>query len=410
MRITIWDMDFFHKLSFKPNITVMKLSSFHKQQQHIINFVNDQEDTRYDFDMMYIVKEHERTPFPPSYLIDHKNVRLIGKEFKIYPNYFETNMIIDMVRPDYKLYNLPENNIYSSSNMLQLLHGNKKLPVRQNEENIQSGRTLNIITDKKLWQTDTATLIEILDELLNYNNIFFEHPVELKPILTNDTVKEKFSKLRFAAAVNQPFRNNYGHEFIDAKQIIDLFKDIKTNLPHVRLGVISFKTVIYEHWQKLDTGIQDLERCLQIIDYAKANKITIRFRSSNNRLITPFWPFFEVLDIWTEYHKYKSFIQVMLEPARRRQKLKWYDILNNPKKWYSPRAEFLLHLITTYPSIIKQYGLRMWGENILSLNEIDIEQISKYAFIFDQEDMKIKLQKELIGDEAAVPGYRDNRL
>ena len=257
---------------------------------------------------------------------------------------------------------------------------------------------------------DTQTIVDVLDELLEYKNILFEHPIELKSVLSNEAIKVRFSRLQFASGVNQPFRNNYGHEFEQAKEIIDLFKIIKTYRPHVRFGVVAFKTVIYEHWQDLEWGIRDLERCLKIVDYAKQEKVTIRFRSSNNRLITPFWPFFEVLDIWTEYHKYKSFVQLMLEPARRRQKLKWFDILNNPKKWYSPRAEFLLHLITKYPTMIRKYGLRMWGNKTLDLTQVDINQISKYAFVFDQEDIRVKLQKELIGDEVVISGHRDNGL
>ena len=150
MRVTIWDLDFFNRLSFKPNITVMKISSYHKQQEHIINFVNDFEDIKYDFDLMYIVREHERTPFPPSYLLDHKNVKLVGPEFKIYPNHFDVSMLIAMVRPDYGIYNLPKDNIYSSSNMLQFLHGIERLPAKQDAGNIQSGRTLNIVADKTL--------------------------------------------------------------------------------------------------------------------------------------------------------------------------------------------------------------------------------------------------------------------
>lgn len=410
MRVTIWDLDFFNRLSFKPNITVMKISSYHKQQEHIINFVNDFEDIKYDFDLMYIVREHERTPFPPSYLLDHKNVKLVGPEFKIYPNHFDVSMLIAMVRPDYGIYNLPKDNIYSSSNMLQFLHGIERLPAKQDAGNIQSGRTLNIVADKTLWMADTQTIVDVLDELLEYKNILFEHPIELKPVLSNEAIKVRFSRLQFASGVNQPFRNNYGHEFEQAKEIIDLFKIIKTYRPYVRFGVVAFKTVIYEHWKDLEWGIQDLERCLKIMDYAKQEKVTIRFRSSNNRLITPFWPFFEVLDIWTEYHKYKSFVQLMLEPARRRQKLQWFDILNNPKKWYSPRAEFLLHLITKYPTMIRKYGLRMWGNKTLDLTQVDINQISKYAFVFDQEDIKVKLQKELIGDEVVISGHRDNGL
>jgi hypothetical protein len=389
----------------------MKISSFHKQQEHIINFVNQAEDINYDFDVLYVVREHEMTPFPPSALIDHKNTKLIGQEFKIFPNYFETNMVIDMVRPDYSLYELDDQNIYANANMVQILHHTEKLPVRQSEANVKKiGRQLNIITDPMIWKTTDDVLISVLDEIAHYKNIFFEAPVELKSILRNAEIRDKFVRLQFAAGVNQLIRNNYGHEFTQAQEIIDLIREIKDRLPHVRLSAVSFKTVIYEHWNHLDNGIKDLERCLKIMDYAKANRINIRFRSSSNRLITPFWPFFEPLDIWTEYHRYKSFVQLMLEPARKRQSLKWYDILNNPKKWYSPRAEFLLHLLINYTSLISDYGLRLWGDSFLPKDKINIDTISQYAFVFDQDSVKDKLQKELIGDEVVVPGYRDNRL
>ncbi len=411
MRVTIWDMDFFYKFSFKPNITVMKLSSFHKQQEHIINFVNQAEDINFDFDLLYIIREHEMTPFPPSALLDHKNTKLIGAEFTIFPNYFTTNMVIDMVRPDYTLYELDAENIYAGANMIQVLHQTDKLPVRQSEANIKKmGRQLNIITDAMIWKTTEDVLLEVLEEISQYKNILFEAPIELKAILRNPLIREKFVQLNFASGVNQLIRNNYGHEFNQAQEIIDLMREIKNRLPHVRLSPSPFKTVIYEHWNDLENGIKDLKRCLQIMDYAKANRIAIRFRSSSNRLITPFWPFFEPLDIWTEYHKYKSFVQLMLEPARKRQSLKWHEILNNPKKWYSPRAEFLLHLLVNHTSLIREYGLRLWGDHFLPTDKIDIDQVSQYAFVFDQESIKNKLQKELIGDEAVVSGYRDNGI
>jgi hypothetical protein len=320
-------------------------------------------------------------------------------------------MVIDMVRPDYNLYELDEGNIYASANMIQVLHNKEKLPVRQSEENItKMGRQLNIITDPLIWKIKEDVLIEVLEELLQYKNIVFEAPIELKAVMGNRLIREKFIRLKFATGVNQRIRNNYGHEFAQAKDIIDLMRDIKDSLPHVRLSAAAFKTVIYNHWDDLNEGIKDLERCLQIMDYAKANRINIRFQSSSNRLITPFWPFFEPLDIWTEYHRYKSFVQLMLEPARKRQALQWHDILNNPKKWYSPRAEFLLHLLINHTSLISQYGLRLWGDHFLPKDKIDIDQISQYAFVFDQENIKTKLQKELIGDEAVVSGYRDNGI
>jgi hypothetical protein len=52
MRVAIWDMDYFHKLSFKPNITVMQLSSLHKQSNHLINFIERTEQIDDDFDLI----------------------------------------------------------------------------------------------------------------------------------------------------------------------------------------------------------------------------------------------------------------------------------------------------------------------------------------------------------------------
>jgi len=85
-------------------------------------------------------------------------------------------------------------------------------------------------------------------------------------------------------------------------------------------------------------------------------------------------------------------------------------VLNNPQKWYSPRAEFLLHLIIKYPAMIKNYGMRLWGEYKLPTDKINIHQLSQYAFIFEQQDIQEKLQKELIGDEAIISGYRNDGI
>jgi len=403
MRVAIWDMDYFHKLSFKPNITVMQISSLHKQSNHLINFIERTEQIDDDFDLMYIIRVVVNTPFPPSFLLDNSKVKLIGKEFRFFPNYYEPDIIVDMLRPDYSLYRFKKENIYNTASLIRVLHKDKKITIRQNPEIANKANSkVTVITDELLWKAETHILLDILKELTEYPNLYFETDIDLKVILSHENIRLQFLSLSFSRYVEHTFCNDYGDTWEEAKEIIDFMRELKNKNPRVRFRPTVFKTVIYKHWDTLSDGIIDLERCLRIMDYAKQHKVFIRFESSQNRLITPFWPFFEVLDIWSHYHSYKSFIQFMLEPSKRRQNIKWYEVLNNPQKWYSPRSDFLLHLLVTYPAVIAQYGTRLWGSFTLPLEYINIDQISKYAFIFEQEAVKEKLQKELMGNEVVI--------
>ncbi|MFW6001960.1 MAG: hypothetical protein ACOCQD_01325 [archaeon] len=86
-KVTIWDMDFFYKKSFKPHPIAMKLSSYHKQQQDIVNFVTKRDHINISFDTYYIIREKKTTPKPPGILRDDDRVKLIGKQMRFYDNY-----------------------------------------------------------------------------------------------------------------------------------------------------------------------------------------------------------------------------------------------------------------------------------------------------------------------------------
>jgi len=115
MRITIWDMDWFHKQSFVPNYKAQKISSFHKQKGDIINFVEESEHLTFEYDLLYIIREKKATPLPARKYIDKQNVKLIGAEFDFYDNHWDLSPEMKMVRPDYMLYEITHFHAYRNS-------------------------------------------------------------------------------------------------------------------------------------------------------------------------------------------------------------------------------------------------------------------------------------------------------
>jgi hypothetical protein len=80
-------MDFYYKATVVPNPEVMKISSFHKQNGDLINFVEEKGHINMPYDLFYLVKDKRRTKMPPGKLMDDDRVRLMGRYFKHFPNY-----------------------------------------------------------------------------------------------------------------------------------------------------------------------------------------------------------------------------------------------------------------------------------------------------------------------------------
>jgi hypothetical protein len=151
MRVSIWDLDWYNKFSFMPNYKAQKISSYHKQQGDLINFIEDQYSISFDFDLMYIIKEKKVTPMPPTKFIDNPKVKLIGSDFSYFDNHYEIVNVISMMRPDYSLYEVSDKNAYANANMVQLLHGTQFLPARQDPINYATHiNNKTIIVDEML--------------------------------------------------------------------------------------------------------------------------------------------------------------------------------------------------------------------------------------------------------------------
>lgn len=240
-------MDFYHKKSFTPNPIAMKLSSFHKQQGHIINFVTDEYHINLSYDKFYIIKEKVSTPKPPGKLLHDKRVKLIGKPLRFFDNYYEIDPVISAVRPDYMLYPENKRDPYYNANIVQFFHKGKKLQKIQPFENTKAFHKKTLVVDEDFWDADSEDIILCLEELREYKNIAFLYPISLKVIMENKKISRKFIRLNFSQGTIFKFRNNFGQTFEEVEKILKFASELKANHEHVNFNHIPIKAVTTDH-------------------------------------------------------------------------------------------------------------------------------------------------------------------
>lgn len=394
MRISVWDIDWYSKKSFLPNYKVQKIVSFHKQKGDFINFITEVEHLSFDYDLMYIVRDNRRSPFPPSKYIDKENVRLVGAEFNYYDNKYTLPAEVEMVRPDYTIYELREENSFANANVIQLLHNKTFLPVIQNPINVAAkGRKKSLLVDDKIWELSDEDLVKYLSLVKDYESIAFLHPISLKRII-DDKFWPQFSSLDFKQNTKFRFKNDLGSDESSCKIIIDKMYELKQKYPHIAINPFPVKAIIFDHWNNKNTGIEDLKRILKIVDYAKQKKVNLIIKTPNDRHITPYWFFFDMLEDWTTYSIDMSYIEMMTSSLTKRSGLQWVQILENYIKWSVPRVDFLLHVITSYPEVLP-YTTRKWGDNSIDISSLDFTKVAEFKNYFEREELLNKIQEIL---------------
>ena len=231
MRITIWDMDFYYKKSFLPHPKAMKISSFHKQQGDLINFVTEGSHIKMVYDLFYVIREKSSTKRVPGFLMDDKRARLIGATFKYFDNVWDIDAVIAACRPDYMLYpEKTERDAYYNANIIQLYHNGVKLPVIQPFENTIKHHKKTLVIDKEFWDVSDENIELSLQELSQYKYIAFSAPIKLKKIIKNDTILNLFLKLDFSPGTIFKFQNNIGSTFSEVKEMMSFIEKLKEKI------------------------------------------------------------------------------------------------------------------------------------------------------------------------------------
>ena len=116
-------------------------------------------------------------------------------------------------RPDYLLY--PEKNTREERAIRMRFFDNaaQLLPIKQDENNSFKDKKV-IVTDKYMWYADKKSLIFVLEQLKNIKNVSFLEPIQLKILLSDKDIENKFLELNFTNRSSMSFAA-VNYEMID---------------------------------------------------------------------------------------------------------------------------------------------------------------------------------------------------
>lgn len=383
--ICIMDCEMYFNTSPIPNVKAMKISSYHKQKNDSVIMLQPGDKIRGRYNIIYVIREYMSTPFPPTSIMDSMNIKLIGKAFEGYDSYTDLDATIMSVRPDYTLYtgdsmyHMAQYAVYTHNFYIlkktQDFHRSSKFVVRN---------PLTIVADENLWLFPEEYVVSVLKQLQEEKNIYFLHPIKLSKLTSSENIRTEFYKLHFTKKLKINYINDLGNSFEKAKKIIDFLNEFQAVKNFINISPPSFKIITKDHWKDNETAILDFENCLRIMSYAIEKNVRIRFQYPRYRLITPLWSYFEFFRTWSLYYHRLSYIEALLKPTCKKFQVKEYELLNDIRYWKdNQKLKQIVHLLCTYPDLMKECAFNNWFGEDKIYNKLDIEYIKEHEHEFN---------------------------
>lgn len=377
MRVTIVDVEWLRRRSFLPNPKCMKISSYYKQQNAIVNFVTQEFELKLDFDKMYIVKENIMTNMIKGVNLLDERVVLIGPGLKFYSRYQEDiSDVMAACRPDYLLYPLRDENQMAKSNMVQFFYHGEIMPVIQDYHNSYKKMSNTYVLDENFWEHSVEDLEKCCKFLKLDKNIIFKFPINLDSILIDNRKVEIFTSLKIDFAKNDIICDLNTVEKMES--FIRCMEKVKVS----KRQKMTIKTNIFyekDHFQYTSQPIKDLSRYLLFINKMKELKIKVILQAPP-RCMSPFWFHFEDLEAWTQYGIYLSYVEFMSLPNRLAINcLDIYTFFVDSLRWSDDSIDRMQKLWIHYPELMERVGYSQWGgEKLEGINMRKIFSTSKF--------------------------------
>lgn len=375
MRVSIWDLDFYHKKK-GINYECMKIASFHKQRGDKINFITEKIHIDMAYDLMYITKIDENLSNPPLRYLNNPKVKVWGMGFRYFTNY-QLPPIILAVRPDYLLYPDKEDK-FDRADALQFFdYKGRPLPLVQDPENTFKNKK-SLIIDKFFWSAEREDLVKVMKDLQDYKSLAFLEPISLKRLLNDRELQELFLSLHFTKDTRFQWKNNFGQTYEAAVKIID-FLDKLAQKTHSAVGAPPFVPITGQHLLTTDNAWADLIRCLKIIAYGKQKGIAVKIDAVESRHDTPYIHLFYTLYSWTTKSPKMALLRFIALPLARQHKASVEEVYMRREWWSNEIFVAWMDLLRqkAHDSEFIMWLLIEWKNKSMSIADIDWTEVSK---------------------------------
>lgn len=376
MRVGIWDLDYYYNKKKINNVDLMKISSFHKQLGDSVNLFEDDIDTRRPYELVYVSKNDVNIPTPPVQFMKRNNLRLIGTAFKFFKTWHIDDFIL-ACRPDYMLY--PDKSTRESrAEIIQLCnHQGKWLGLTQRFDNTFKNKEI-IVADDGIWNASPETINKCLDTLLELKNLSFLHPISLSSLMSDETIAEKFSRLKFFTNGKLEIKNDWSDEFSAAVKLSQVLETLLHNNYELKTIRVGFKPLTVKQHLTNEEGVRDFERCLKIVDLGKQKGLQF-FIEPPDRLRTPYAIIFEELSKWSSDKRYwaESFVEFFTKKLRFKYKCGMEDLFSHSEWWNDEVFYTLLRTFKAHPMWMEDYCFRKTGDKFYDKQTVNWREIKE---------------------------------
>lgn len=360
MKVTIWDLDYYHASDKKnmKNPDAMKISSYHKQRGDTVNFVLKKDDIYRPYDLYYVIKEKQKTPLPPVDFFVNHHVRWWGKAFKIRINWQMPDEML-ICRPDYLLY--PEFDTKEErSEHIRLFNSKKQLLPRTQDWKNTFKNKFALVTDEFMWDAKDDDIIQALQIIQNCKNVSFLYPIKIEKILFNKKIKEEFLKIHLIRGSQLEWTIINAALVDDAWEFLTQLKQKNKGL-NLKGITVDYEVTGVSHWISREAAQKDFEYLKALINRAKDECFKIIIKMPTNRLDTPYFFLLEELSIWTKKHIQKSWLEYLTarfgDPY-----IGFVEYWNKPSVWSELFRDLLRQTWTDRKFLLNEWGGKQVNE------------------------------------------------
>ena len=304
--LAIWDIDFYNKRTFVPNLKAMKISMYYKQLGWTTFLIKTEFDLGLARDRMVIIKEGgQDVPFPPQeYLKDKRNI-LVGAGMRMFSKAGVAE-VVSACRPDYSLYpdNVVGGSTLANASVVQFFHNSKRIEKFQDFRRANKGIKSISVSDLNFWEASDEDILACLDYLKGSKNVYFCGRINYEKLM-NDEILAALSRIGFLP--NKMYLYNY--QQYDLMEVLERIKGLKINF-----NMLSFDILTSTHTSR-KRFVEDFVLATRKVLEFREKGFKVRANSENTDYNSYLIYWAEILELWSVFGQ-KSLVDFLLSNAR----------------------------------------------------------------------------------------------